>query len=71
MEFSSLSSSVDLSREKRLTLEGLLDYLEEVLKQVYSEDCIGIRGRLQEFLEGRSGELRGKVQERLTLLKYL
>lgn len=42
-----------------------------MLKQVYAEDGIGLRGRVQGFLEGRSGELRGKVQERLSLLKYL
>jgi hypothetical protein len=42
-----------------------------VLKQVYPDDSIGFRDTLGGFLTGRMAELRGKVQERLSLLKYL
>jgi hypothetical protein len=71
MHFSSLSSSVDLSHQKRLSLEGLLEYLAEVLEQVYKEDAIGFKSTLQQFLAAKMGELRSKLLERLSLLKYL
>jgi hypothetical protein len=42
-----------------------------VLEVIYEEDGLNVRLHCLKFIRERAGELRGKVQERLSLLKYL
>lgn len=56
---------------KKITIEEILVYLEALLNSVYEIDHLGIKEIVFDFLENDVPKLRHKLQERLSLLKYL
>jgi hypothetical protein len=48
-----------------------MEYIEEVLDSVYENDPINLKATYREYIKQRLPELKPKLQERLSLLKYL